>query len=156
MRVIIAAVGERMPSWVDAAVSEYSKRLPKHLKLDVMEIPLGNRVKQPDVQKVMQDEGVRLHAVLPANSHRVALDGRGQLWSSEQLAQQLSRWQALGKPIALMIGGPDGHASSVLREAHQQWSLGPLTLPHPLVRIVLAEQIYRAASMLGNHPYHRA
>ncbi len=156
MRLIIAAVGERMPTWVNDAMAEYMKRMPKHLKIEVLEIAMSNRVKQPDIQKAMQDEAQRLLSNTPSNAHHVVLDGGGQNWSSVQLSLHLQRWQTLGKPVCLSIGGPDGHAKSLLDVADQTWSLGALTLPHPLVRIIIAEQLYRAASMLANHPYHRA
>ena len=103
----------------------------------------------------MADEGEAMLAAIPKSAHVVALDTRGKLWSSEDVAAQLSRWRMLGKDLAFLIGGPDGFAEPVLARADQKWSLGPTTLPHPLVRIVLAEQLYRAVSQLGNHPYHR-
>ena len=94
-------------------------------------------------------------AAIPKGAHVVALDGRGKPWSSEELSAQLQRWRMLGKDLAFLIGGADGLDTPVLDRADQRWSLGPLTLPHPIVRIVLAEQLYRAVSLLGNHPYHR-
>ena len=94
-------------------------------------------------------------AAIPKSAHVVALDGRGKPWSSEELSVQLERWRMLGKDLAFLIGGADGLDAPVLDRADQRWSLGPLTLPHPIVRIVLAEQLYRAVSLLGNHPYHR-
>ena len=94
-------------------------------------------------------------AAIPKGAHVVALDGHGKPWSSEELAQQLERWRMQGSDLAFLIGGPDGLAAAALESAQQRWSLGPLTLPHPLVRVVIAEQLYRAVSLLGNHPYHR-
>jgi 23S rRNA (pseudouridine1915-N3)-methyltransferase len=103
----------------------------------------------------MADEAAALLAAIPRDAHVVALDGRGKAWSSEDLAAQLERWRMQGRDLAFLIGGPDGLAPAVLARADQRWSLGPATLPHPLVRIVVAEQLYRAVSQLGNHPYHR-
>jgi 23S rRNA (pseudouridine1915-N3)-methyltransferase len=93
---------------------------------------------------------------LPRDTHVVALDGRGKTWSSEELAEQLAKWRMAGRDLAFLIGGPDGHAPEVLARAEQSWSLGPLTLPHMLVRLVLAEQLYRATTIATGHPYHRA
>ena len=104
----------------------------------------------------MHDEGERVLAALPKGGWVVALDGRGKAWSSEQLAERMEHWRGQGRDLAFLIGGPEGHAPDVLERADERWSLGPLTLPHMLVRLVLAEQLYRAMSMLSNHPYHRA
>ncbi|MBP6798228.1 MAG: 23S rRNA (pseudouridine(1915)-N(3))-methyltransferase RlmH, partial [Luteimonas sp.] len=95
-------------------------------------------------------------AAIPKNAHVVVLDGRGKAHSSEQLAQRLEHWRGQGRDLAFLVGGPEGHAPEVLARGEESWSLGPLTLPHMLVRLVLAEQLYRAAALLANHPYHRA
>jgi 23S rRNA (pseudouridine1915-N3)-methyltransferase len=104
----------------------------------------------------MADEGARVLAAIPRGAQVIALDGRGTAHSSEQLAQRLERWRQGGRDLALLVGGPEGHAPEVLAAADERWSLGPLTLPHMLVRLVVAEQLYRACSLLANHPYHRA
>ncbi len=104
----------------------------------------------------MVDEGARVLAALPKQAHVIALDGRGKMHSSEQLAQRLEHWRNQGRDLAFLIGGPEGHAGEVIAHADEQWSLGPLTLPHMLVRLVLAEQLYRACALWANHPYHRA
>ena len=114
------------------------------------------RGKGRDTAKAMADEGARVLAALPKNAHVIALDGRGRMHSSEQLAVRLEHWRGQGRDLAFLIGGPEGHAPEVLQRADETWSLGPLTLPHMLVRLVLAEQVYRAAALLANHPYHRA
>jgi 23S rRNA (pseudouridine1915-N3)-methyltransferase len=114
------------------------------------------RGKGRDDVRAMQDEGAAILAALPRDTHVIALDGGGKTWSSEELADQLARWRMSGRDLAFLIGGPDGHAPEVLARAEQRWSLGPLTLPHMLVRLVVAEQLYRAATMLAGHPYHRA
>ena len=152
MRAHLIAVGERMPAWVREGYSEYAKRLSRELPLELIEVSAKSR----DPARAMSEEGAAQLAAIPKGSHVVALDGRGKAWSSEELAQQLTRWRMLGKDLALLIGGADGIAPAVLERADERWSLGPLTLPHPLVRIVMAEQLYRAASLLANHPYHRA
>ena len=152
MRASIIAVGDRMPPWVTDGFAEYAKRLSRELPLQLVEVTAKTR---GDPARLKTDEGQAILAAIPKNAHVVALDGRGAAWSSEHLSEQLSRWRMLGKDIAFLIGGADGFAPDVLKRAEQTWSLGPLTLPHPLVRIVLAEQLYRAVSLLGNHPYHR-
>lgn len=155
MRIRIVAVGERMPRWVSDGFSEYRKRLSRDMPLDLVEVRPGRRGKGMDGARATAQEGTALLAAVGESARVVALDGRGEAWSSEQLARQLAAWRLDGRDIALMIGGADGHAPEVLARAEQRWSLGPLTLPHMLVRLVLIEQIYRAASILAGHPYHR-
>jgi 23S rRNA (pseudouridine1915-N3)-methyltransferase len=155
MRARLISVGERMPAWVADGFAEYKKRLSRELPLELIEIPLGARGKGRDPARAIADEGAAVLAVLPKDIHVVALDGRGKPWSSEQLAEELARWRMGGRDLAILIGGPDGHAADVLARADQRWSLGSLTLPHMLVRLVVAEQLYRATTMLAGHPYHR-
>ena len=154
MRARLIAVGDRMPAWVTAGYNEYAKRLSHELPLELVEISTKGRG-QREPSRAIADEGVAMLAAIPKGAHVVALDGRGKPWSSEELAQQLARWRMQGSDLAFLIGGPDGLAAAALERAQQHWSLGPLTLPHPLVRVVIAEQLYRAVSLLGNHPYHR-
>ena len=154
MRAHLIAIGDRMPAWVQDGYAEYARRLARELPLQLVEISTKSRSR--DAARAVADEGTALLAAIPKAAHIVALDGRGKAWSSEELAAQLGRWRMLGKDLAFLIGGPDGLAAEVLERADQRWSLGPATLPHPLVRIVVAEQLYRAVSQLGNHPYHRA
>jgi 23S rRNA (pseudouridine1915-N3)-methyltransferase len=156
MRARILAVGERMPAWVAAGVAEYRKRLSHELPLELVELKPGARGKGRDDTRATHDEGVAMLALLSRDTHVIALDGRGKAWSSEELATQLAHWRMAGRDLAFLIGGPDGHAPEVLARADQSWSLGPLTLPHMLVRLVLAEQLYRASTLLSGHPYHRA
>ena len=153
MRAYLIAIGERMPGWVSAGYAEYAKRLAHDLPLQLVEISTKSRNR--DVARAIADEGAAMLAAVSKSAHVIALDGRGKPWSSEELAAQLGRWRMLGKDLAFLIGGPDGLAPAVLERADQRWSLGPATLPHPLVRIIVAEQLYRAVSQLGNHPYHR-
>lgn len=156
MKARLVAVGERAPEWVAQGFAEYRKRLSHWLPLELVEIAPGLRGRQRDVARATQDEGARVLAALPKQAHVVALDGRGKAYSSEQLAQRLEHWRGSGLDLAFLIGGPEGHAADVVARADETWSLGPLTLPHMLVRLVMAEQLYRAAAMLANHPYHRA
>jgi 23S rRNA (pseudouridine1915-N3)-methyltransferase len=156
MKARLIAVGERAPSWVAQGFADYRQRLSHWLPLELVEIEPGLRGKGRDAVRATHDEGTRVLAALPKNGLVVALDGRGREWSSEQLSQRLEHWRGQGRDLAFLIGGPEGHAPEVLQRADEQWSLGALTLPHMLVRLLVAEQLYRAASMLANHPYHRA
>lgn len=156
MKARLVAVGERAPSWVADGFAEYRKRLSHWLPLELVEIELGLRGKGRDTARATADEGARVLAALPKSAHLVALDVGGRAWSSEELAQRLQHWRNGGRDLAFVIGGPEGHASEVIAVADERWSLGPLTLPHMLVRLVVAEQLYRAAALLANHPYHRA
>ena len=156
MRMRLISVGERMPSWVAEGFAEYRKRLSRELPIELVEIPLGNRGKGRDPMRAINDEGAAVLSALGGDTHVVALDGAGKTWSSEQLATQLAAWRMQGRDLAILIGGPDGHAPAALERSQQRWSLGPLTLPHMLVRLIVVEQLYRAATILAGHPYHRA
>jgi 23S rRNA (pseudouridine1915-N3)-methyltransferase len=156
MRARLIAVGERMPAWVADGFAEYRKRLSRELALELVEIPVGARGKGRDPARAIAGESAAVRAAVPKDAHIVALDGHGKAWSSEALAAELKRWRMQGRDLAFLIGGPDGHAPELLAAAHQRWSLGPLTLPHMLVRLVVAEQLYRATTILAGHPYHRA
>jgi len=152
----LIAVGERAPAWVTEGFAEYRKRLSHGLPLELVEISPGPRGKRRDTARAMREEGERVLAALPPAAWAVALDGRGRMHSSEDLAKRLQHWRSQGRDLAFLIGGPEGHAPDVLARADETWSLGPLTLPHMLVRLVLAEQLYRAVALLAGHPYHRA
>lgn len=156
MKARLIATGERAPVWVAQGFAEYQKRLSHWLPLELVEIEPGLRGKGRDAQRAIEDEGRRVLAALPKNAHVVALEVTGKPYSSEQLAQRLEHWRGQGRDLSFLIGGPEGHASEVLAGANETWSLGPLTLPHMLARLLVAEQLYRAAAMLANHPYHRA
>ena len=153
---MLVAVGERAPEWVAEGFAEYQTRLSHWLPLSLHEVAPGLRGKGRDAVRATADEGARVLAALPRQAHVVALEGRGRQYSSEQLAARLEAWRQKGRDLAFLIGGPEGHATEVLAATHEQWSLGALTLPHMLVRLLVAEQLYRAASQLANHPYHRA
>ncbi|KQR13693.1 MULTISPECIES: 23S rRNA (pseudouridine(1915)-N(3))-methyltransferase RlmH [Xanthomonas] len=156
MKCRLIATGERAPAWVAQGFAEYQKRLSHWMPLELVEIEPGLRGKGRDGQRAIDDEGRRVIAALPKNAHVVALDVPGRPLSSEQLAQRMEHWRGQGRDLAFLIGGPEGHAAEVLKNANESWSIGPLTLPHMLVRLIVAEQLYRAAAMLANHPYHRA
>lgn len=144
-----------MPSWVQAGYDEYAKRLPKELTPALVEIPLGGRSKGAAVQDAMKQEGEVILQHISSSSTMVALDVQGKSWTTEQLAEQLARWRMDGRNLSFVIGGPDGFSSQCIARADFRWSLSNLTLPHPVVRIVLIEQIYRAWTILQNHPYHK-
>lgn len=157
MKLRLVAIGTRMPAWVDTGFQDYAQRLPaRELKLDLVELPLATRgSKNPDPERAKQAEGAQL-LERTRDHHRIVLDERGSAWSSVELAARLKAWMQSGRDVALMVGGPDGHAADVLAQADERWSLSKLTLPHGLVRVLIAEQIYRAWSLTANHPYHRA
>ncbi len=152
----LLAVGTRMPAWISAGFAEYAVRFPPECRLELIEIPTGRRGRGLDPERAVAEEGRRQLAAIPKGARVVALDERGQGWTSKQLAQKLGGWLQSGQDVALLIGGPDGLADDCLKRATQRWSLSPLTLPHALVRVLVAEQLYRAVSILKNHPYHRA
>lgn len=156
MQIHLIAIGERMPRWVQDGFDEYAKRLPAECALRLIEIPAGKRGKNADITRIMRDESERLLSAIPKGAKVVALEVGGRSWSTEQLAAQLEDWLHSGQDLALLVGGPEGLSDAARAAAGQLWSLSPLTLPHPLVRVVLAEQLYRAWSVLRNHPYHRA
>ena len=156
MRIRLIAVGTKMPSWVEAGVKEYQKRLPPELKFEVKEIAMGKRGKGADLQRAILKEGQQMLEAIGSGDKVIALDVLGKAWSTEKLAEQLQNWQFEGNNISLLVGGPDGLAPDCLARADQKWSLSALTMPHPLVRILLAEQLYRAWTINNNHPYHRS
>jgi len=155
MRIHMIAVGHKPPPWVDQAYRTYARRLSGECSLHLEEVPAGKRNKGVPVARLCAEEGDRILRRVPRGAVVVALDEGGQQWSSQQLADQLAAWLLGGRDLCLLIGGADGLAPACLERAHSIWSLSRLTLPHALVRIVLAEQLYRAWSMYKNHPYHR-
>jgi len=156
MKINLVTVGGRMPSWVDEGVAEYTKRLPPEFALSVTDVPLGKRGKGLDVEQAIRKEADALLARVRPQDHVIALEVTGQRLSTEALAQRLDAIRMEGRNIVMFVGGPDGLGQGVLQRADEKWSLSALTLPHPLVRILVAEQIYRAWTVLNAHPYHRA
>ncbi len=145
-----------MPSWVLEAYQEYAGRLTRDCRLSLKEIQAAKRSKSSGPGQWREQEGERMLAAIPDNAHVVALDASGRQWSSPELAAALQRWLVSGRPVSLLIGGPDGLSAACRQRADETWSLSRLTFPHPLVRVLIAEQIYRASSLLHHHPYHRA
>jgi 23S rRNA (pseudouridine1915-N3)-methyltransferase len=155
MRISVVAVGTKMPSWVNDGMDEYTRRLPRDLKLVWREIPLARRGKEVSVPQVCAAEGAQILKAIPPGDRVIALDVQGRRLSTEDLARQLEAWQMSAENYSVLIGGPDGLSPECLARADQRWSLSDLTLPHPLVRVLLAEQLYRAWTITVNHPYHR-
>ena len=156
MKLTVYAVGHRMPSWVTAGYTEYAQRMPREMPLQLREVKPAQRSSAAgDVARWLHTEAERIGAAMPAGVLKVVLDEHGRSFQTRTLATHLERWRGGGRDVAFIIGGADGLAPDLKARADLLWSLSPLTLPHGLVRVVLAEQLYRAASMLSNHPYHR-
>jgi 23S rRNA (pseudouridine1915-N3)-methyltransferase len=155
VRLRLLAVGTRMPGWVNEGFTDYAKRLAGDISLELVEITAGKRSKGADLARLKEQEGEALLAALRPQERVIALDVLGRTLSTDDLADTLKHWQVDGQPAALLVGGPEGLSKAVLERADEKWSLSRLTLPHPLVRIVVAEQLYRAWSLLKGHPYHR-
>lgn len=145
-----------MPAWVSDGYQEYARRMPPECRLQLTEIALGKRSAKADVARILDDEGKRMLAALPSGCRVIALEVDGKAWDTRLLARHLGEWLRAGQDIALLVGGPEGLASACRERAELCWSLSPLTFPHPLVRVVLAEQLYRAWTLLSGHPYHRS
>ena len=155
MQVIIAAVGHKMPAWITAGFDEYAKRMPADCRLQLKEIKPVDRSGSKTAATAMAIERERIEAALPKGARIIALDERGRDLSSVQLSQQLTHWQQDGRDVALVIGGADGLDAGFKAQADMLLRLSSLTLPHGMVRVVLAEQLYRAWTITQNHPYHR-
>ncbi len=156
MKIYLLAVGTKMPDWVVKGYKEYEHRLPAKCSLHLKEISAEKRNKNSNVASIKHKEAEKLKAAIPTNCRVVALDVKGQSWSTEKLATRMQDWMMSGQDVALLVGGPDGLTPELLQLAQEKWSLSSLTFPHPLVRVILAEQIYRAFTVTENHPYHRA
>jgi 23S rRNA (pseudouridine1915-N3)-methyltransferase len=155
MKITIVAVGHRQPAWADQAVSDYLARFPADFSVTLKEVKPEPRSGAP-VERLLAAEADRLRAAIPAGSVIVALDERGKDWSTTQLADAIGKWRDASDPVSFVIGGPDGLAADIKRSARALLRLSSLTLPHALARVLLAEQLYRAWSLLAGHPYHRA
>lgn len=153
MKYRVVAVGHRMPAWVDAAFAEYAGRMPRESRIELVALKPAPR--GGPVARVLEMERERILAALPAGCVRVALDERGTLINTRELARRIARWRESGRDVAFIVGGADGLDAGVKQSADWLWSLSPLTLPHGLARVALAEQLYRAHSIMHNHPYHR-
>ncbi|PIJ48798.1 23S rRNA (pseudouridine(1915)-N(3))-methyltransferase RlmH [Erwinia sp. OLTSP20] len=155
MKLQLVAVGTRMPDWVQNGFMEYLRRFPKDMPLELLEVPAGKRGKNADIKRILEKEGEQMLAAAGKGNRIISLDIPGQPWDTAQLAVQLERWKQDGRDVSLLIGGPEGLAPTCKEAAEQSWSLSALTLPHPLVRVLVAESLYRAWSITANHPYHR-
>jgi len=156
MHIHLLAVGTRMPGWVDQGFADYAARLPREWGLRLAEIPAARRGSGGGAARAVAHEGERMLAAIPSAARAVALDEHGAGWSTRDLAQRLADWMRGGTDVALLVGGADGLAPACLERARERWSLSALTLPHGLVRVIVAEQLYRAWTILNRHPYHRA
>ncbi|WP_301098775.1 23S rRNA (pseudouridine(1915)-N(3))-methyltransferase RlmH [Otariodibacter sp.] len=154
MKIKLIAVGTKMPDWVIKGFESYQRRFPKDIPLELIEIPSGKRGKNADIKRILEQEGKAMLAAA-GRGLIVTLDIPGKASTTPQLAQQFEAWKSDGRDVCLLIGGPEGLSPECKVAAEQSWSLSPLTLPHPLVRIVVAESLYRAWSLTTNHPYHR-
>lgn len=155
MKIAIVAVGQRQPRWADEAVDDFLKRFPPGFAVTIREVKAETRSGQP-LERLLAAEAERLRAAIPPGSIVVALDERGEDWTTARFAEQLVRWRDASEHVAFLIGGPDGLAAEVKRGARLLLRLSSMTLPHALARLLLVEQIYRAWSLATNHPYHRA
>ncbi|HKK55095.1 23S rRNA (pseudouridine(1915)-N(3))-methyltransferase RlmH [Marinobacter sp.] len=156
MRLKLICVGQKMPDWVSRGFNDYVRRMPPELPIELTEIAMAHRGKNPDIDRLMKREGEAILTALGDRDRVLALEVGGRSWSTEKLASQLETWQQDGQDVCFLVGGPDGLDQACRQRADQLWSLSDLTLPHPLVRILLAEQLYRAWTVTRNHPYHRA
>ncbi len=155
MRLLLTAVGQRLPAWAETAYEDFAKRFPPELRLELKAVKAEPRNSGKSAPQLMAAEALRLDAALPRGVRRVVLDEHGSRLSSSQLAERLRFWLADGRDVALLMGGPDGLDSGLKARADETWRLSDLTLPHALARVLLAEALYRAWSLLAGHPYHR-
>ena len=155
MQIDLLAIGTRMPAWVDAGVANYQHRLPRHIRFTIKSINAASRKQSGSAAKVRAVEAERLLKAVPPNAHTIALDERGESWSSRDLANKMEFWLANYSHVALLVGGADGLDDSCKQQVATTWSLSPLTLPHALVRVLVSEQLYRGWTLLQGHPYHR-
>ena len=155
MRIKLISAGSKMPGWVEEGYKEYSRRLGQDIKLELVEIPLNRRSKGADVKRLQEKEAVQMLAAVGQGDLVVTMEIMGKAWSTEQLSDKMGDWLHSGRNVSLLVGGPEGLHPSCMAQADLRWSLSPLTLPHPMVRVIVAEQVYRAWSILQNHPYHK-
>lgn len=156
MKFILLAVGTKMPAWVTTGFTEYQKRMPSHMQLVLQEIEPVKRLSKATSDKAKEIEAKAILEALPKRSYIVALDEHGKQYTSMELADKIHDYQQLGSDVVIIIGGPEGLTKEVLNKANETISLSKLTMPHPLVRVVIAEALYRAYSIDANLPYHRA
>jgi 23S rRNA (pseudouridine1915-N3)-methyltransferase len=155
MKIYLLAIGQRMPAWVEQGYKEYASRLSTTVQIELKEIPAAKRVRNSVIEKIKQDEGKRLLAAVPDGAKIIVLDEHGKSQTTKQLSTHLDDWVQMSQDVAILIGGADGLSAECIQRADYKWSLSAFTFPHPLVRIILVEQMYRAWTLLNNHPYHR-
>lgn len=155
MRIRLLTITHKSPKWIQEGYLEYAKRLPTSCALELVEIAAEKRTDNADLKRIADREGEKMLAAIKQDDYVVALDVKGKAWSTEQLSKKLAQWLPSGRNVALLVGGPEGLAPACLQKAHEKWSLSPLTFPHIIVKLIVAEQMYRAWSMLQGHPYHR-
>ena len=155
MKLQIIAMGTKMPAWVKQGYAEYAKRFPNEFAPTLLELPLAVRSKNAIGEKIKEQEGKAILRYVGPGNHVVAMEVGGKPVSTERLVEKLADWQQWGQSVSLLIGGPDGLSAQCVARAQEKWSLSAMTLPHPLVRIILIEQLYRAWTILQNHPYHK-
>jgi 23S rRNA (pseudouridine1915-N3)-methyltransferase len=155
MKIHLIAVGKKMPEWINAGYAEFSKRMPPELQINLIEVPPSIRNKNTPIEKNIKEEGKRIQSAIPSDSRLIVLDETGKNFNSIDLSKKMESWLPMGQDIALIIGGADGIDPVIKKQANEKWSLSSFTLPHALVRILVAEQLYRAWSILQGHPYHR-
>jgi len=155
MRIKLLAVGTRMPQWVEQGYREYAQRMPSICQLELVEIAAKKRGKNADTARILRDEAVALQAAIPQGALTIALDRRGKHIDTESLAKNMQNWIDDSQDVAILIGGPEGIDPNYLNQVQRKWSLSAMTFAHPVVRVMLAEQLYRAWSINANLPYHR-
>ena len=155
MKIHLIAVGKKMSDWINTGYSEFSKRMPPELQINLIEITPSTRNKSTSIEKNIKEEGERIQSAIPDNSKLIVLDEKGKDFSSIALSKEMESWLPMGQDISMVIGGADGIDPVIKQQADEKWSLSSLTLPHALVRVVVAEQLYRAWSIMKGHPYHR-
>lgn len=155
MRIRLIAIGTRMPKWIEEGFDDYAQRLPREVKLELVEIAVEHRGKNADIARLREAEGEKLLRAA-GDARLIVFDERGDGLDTMGWSKALKGWLQDGRDVAFLVGGPDGHAPAVLSRAEARWSLSKLTFPHALVRVIVTEQLYRAWSVLANHPYHRA
>ncbi|NKB62647.1 MAG: 23S rRNA (pseudouridine(1915)-N(3))-methyltransferase RlmH [Gammaproteobacteria bacterium] len=155
MNIHLLVVGEKMPQWVEQGYKEYEKRIRGRVKLQLLEIPTLKRGKNADIKRIIQQEEQKVISAIPSGAHMIALDRMGKTLSTLDISSRMDQWLGEGRPIVLLVGGPEGFSRALLNQADEVWSLSALTFAHPLVRVMLAEQIYRCYSILEGLPYHR-
>ena len=155
LKILLVSVGEKMPSWINDGYQEYEKRVRGRFNLQLVAVPAGKRTKNSDLNKITAEEENKINQIIPANVRRIALDRRGKSWSTLAFAKRMEEWMAQTQNIALIVGGPEGLSEKFISECDESWSLSELTFAHPIMRVILAEQIYRCCSVIDGGPYHR-